>query len=184
VGQVTDGDAFAQFMSARYPALVRTADLLVGDRGRAEDLVQSALYRTLRAWPRLRAPEAAESYTRTTMVRLAGKWRRRRWTGELPAADPTPGQVTGAGGTVPSWREPDATVDTARALAALTPQQRAVLVLRYFDDLSEARTAEVLGCSVGTVKSRASRALAALRAEGLLGSYAADAAADEEVRYG
>lgn len=72
---------FSDFVAARYPALVRSAFLLVGDRGHAEDLVQSALYQTFRAWGRLRAIEAAEAYTRMTMIRLAGRWSLRRWRG-------------------------------------------------------------------------------------------------------
>jgi RNA polymerase sigma-70 factor (sigma-E family) len=153
-------DGFSEFVAARYPALARSAYLLVGDRGHAEDLVQSALIRTLTAWSRLRSPLAAESYTRTTMVRLAGRWARRRWLGEIPS-DRGPDLVD-------AGRDPDIGLDVHAALATLPWPQRAVLVLRYFDDLSEAETATVLRCSAGTVKSRSSRALAHLRSCGLL----------------
>ncbi|MCW2523088.1 MAG: polymerase sigma-E factor [Frankiales bacterium] len=157
--------AFAAFMAARYDALARSAYLLLGDRGHAEDLVQAALLKTYRAWDSLRAAQAAEAFTRTTMVRLAGRQARRRWRGEIPSDD---------FGADSAWITDDhqhrvpATLDVRRALRSLPLTQRAVLVLRYFDDLSEAQTAAVLGCSVGTVKSRANRGLARLRAEGLL----------------
>jgi RNA polymerase sigma-70 factor (sigma-E family) len=180
VYQVTDESDFTAFVTARYSALVRTAYLLVGDRGRAEDLVQSALYRCYRRWEQVRAPEAAEAYVRTAMVRLAGRWSRRRWRGEQPSDLSTRDEPARTG------PDPDTAIDTARALATLTPAQRAVLVLRYFDDLTEARTAELLGCSIGTVKSRANRGLAALRAAGVLGPQPepSDDDSDSEVRHG
>lgn len=152
-------DQFEQFVRARYPALVRTARGLVGPAA-AEDLVQSCLVKTGARWGRLRDPQAAEAYVRTTMYRLAGRWSARRWTGEIATGD------------VPEQSGPDATtsVDLAdalrRALARLPFDQRAVVLLRFYDDLSEQQTAAVLDCSVGTVKSRTSRALEALRAAG------------------
>lgn len=152
---------FAEFVRARYPRLLRTTYLLVGDRGLAEDLVQSGLLKTLGAWDRLTRTEAAEAYTRTTIVRLAGRWGRRRWRGEIPTSHLPDTGTTAAPDVV-------LTVDVRRALAGLPWEQRAVLVLRYFDDLSEADIAAALGCSVGTVKSRASRALTTLRRDGVL----------------
>lgn len=154
-----DADGFSGFVAARYEALARTAFLFTGDRGHAEDLVQSALIKTLRSWNRLADPAAAEAYTRTVMVRLAGRWSRRRWRGELPAE-----LVDDVG----SEADSASALDVRAALRALPWPQRAVLVLRYFDDLSESQTAAILGCSEGTVKSRSHRALAALRASGLL----------------
>jgi RNA polymerase sigma-70 factor (sigma-E family) len=151
---------FAQFVDARYAALVRSAYLLVGDRGHAEDVVQSALVKTLGAWPRLTAVEAAEAYTRTTMVRLAGRWGRRKWRGEIPTEELRDEPRLGSDAAT--------AVDVRAALAALPWAQRAVLVLRFLDDLSEQDTAAALGCSVGTVKSRTSRALATLRSSGVL----------------
>jgi RNA polymerase sigma-70 factor (sigma-E family) len=156
---------FADFVRSRYAALARSAYLLTGDRGHAEDLVQSALITTLKAWPRLAAVEAAESYARTTMLHLAQQAARRRWRREIPTdwrqlrdeAATDQRQLEGTAGSV----------DIRAALAALPWEQRAVLVLRFFDDLSERETAALLGCSEGTVKSRTSRALAKLRAAGV-----------------
>ena len=157
-----DDEEFASFMRGRYAALVRAGALLVGDTAAGEDLVQTALTKTAMRWDRLTDKGAAEAYTRTTMVRLAARWGRRKWRAELPAAELP--ELAGADET--------AAVDTvdalAGALARLPHQQRAVVVLRYYEQLSEQETAAALGCSVGTVKSRGSRALAALRADGLL----------------
>jgi RNA polymerase sigma-70 factor (sigma-E family) len=157
-------DEFADFVAARYRALVRRGLLLTGDSGHAEDLTQSALIRTYLAWGRLRDPANAESYARKTLVRLAVRARERRWRGEIAAArvpEPTSGTGTGA-------PQDDLVLDVRRALAGLPVGQRAVLMLRYLDDLSEADTARLLGIPVGTVKSRAARALASLRQTGLL----------------
>jgi RNA polymerase sigma-70 factor (sigma-E family) len=158
--RVQDHDDFTQFVLESYAALLRRAFLLVGDHGRAEDLVQTSLISIYPRWRRVKDPAA---YLRTVMVRTAIGWRRRRWNAELPA-DPVPDIES----------DPDRVDELAladvvrRALMSLTPDQRAVVVLRYFEDCSEAETARALGCSVGTVKSRASRAFAALRASGLL----------------
>ena len=157
-----DDEEFAAFMRGRYAALVRAGSLLVGNTAAGEDLVQTALTKTAMRWGRLADKGAAEAYTRTTMVRLAARWGGRRWRGEYPTA------------VLPETAAPDETVrlDTAdalaRALVRLPYQQRAVLVLRYYEQLSEQETAATLGCSLGTVKSRTSRALAALRADGFL----------------
>ena len=157
-------DEFAAFVAARYRALVRTGLLLIGDRGHAEDLAQSALIRTYLAWGRLRDPANAEAYARRTLIRLALRARQRRWTGEIAA-----GQVPGEGtGPAADAGRDDLVLDVRRALAALPAGQRAVLVLRYLDDQSEAETARLLGISPGTVKSRTARGLASLRQAGLL----------------
>ncbi len=152
-------EAFTAFAAARYRALVRTACLLVGDRGHAEDLVQTALVRTYAAWGRLEDPANAEAYARKTLVRAAGRWRARRWRGEVPTEE------------VPDSTAPEMADlrELHSALRRLPAAQRAVLVLRYYDDLTEAQTAAALGISVGTVKSRASRALAALREDETVG---------------
>jgi RNA polymerase sigma-70 factor (sigma-E family) len=143
--------AFGEFVAGRYASLVRTAFLLTGDRGHAEDPVQVALLRTFHAWGRLHAPESAEAYARTTMIRLASRWRCRRWTGEVASADvpdrDTPDHADGV----------DEVVRVRAALQALPWSQRAVLVLRFFDDLAESEVASLLNCRVGTVKSRTSR---------------------------
>jgi RNA polymerase sigma-70 factor (sigma-E family) len=158
-------DEFADFVAARYRALVRTGLGLTGDLGHAEDLAQSALIRTYLSWGRLREQASAEAYARRILVRLALRERQRRWHGELSAALlPEPARHLTAHGL----EHEDLALDVRRALAELPADQRAVLVLRYLDDQSEADTAAVLGISQGTVKSRASRGLATLRRTGLL----------------
>lgn len=159
---MVDDAAFAWFVASSHRPLLRSAYLLVADRGQAEDLVQETLFRTYLAWHRLRAREAALAYARTTLVRLAARRARRRWRGEVPDAD------AGLGAPPAMSRDVDLALDVRAALTRLPWGQRVVLVLRYFDDLSEAQTAAVLGCSLGTVKSRAGRGLQALRAAGVL----------------
>jgi RNA polymerase sigma-70 factor (sigma-E family) len=155
----SDEAAFRTLVATRGDALARTAYLLTGDWQRAEDLVQTALVTTWTHWSSLRDAGAAEAYARRCMARTNASWWRRRWTGEVPT------------GALPdtATSEPHDAVDVAvpvlRALAALTRRQRAAVVLRYFDDLSEAAVADVLGCSVGTVKSTVARALELLRAQ-------------------
>jgi RNA polymerase sigma-70 factor (sigma-E family) len=144
-------------VAARSFALRATAWLLSGDPGRAEDLVQETLARTWQAWPRIRRADNAESYVRKVMVNLNVSWWRRRWWRESPQAalPEQPGKdLTG---------QADLRDAVRRALAVLPPRQRAVLVLRYYEDWTEAQTAAALGCSVGTVKSQAHRAIARLR---------------------
>lgn len=150
-------DDFRAFVEREWAPLVRTAYLLTGDRGHAEDLVQAALEKTHRKWARISRMEAPVAYVRRTMVNTAISWRRRRRVSEVPllvadgpAADPY-GQV-------------DQRQQVLAALRTLPPRMRAVLVLRYFEDLGEADIADALGCSVGTVKSQASRGLDRLRA--------------------
>lgn len=155
-------EQFATFVRARTPALLRTAFLLTGDQHLAEDLVQSALTRTHRAWRRLRESDHAEAYTRKAMYHLQVSWWRRRrvresLTGELP-------EPRRRAGTADESSRVVTRLALLEALRTLSRGQRAVLVLRYFDDRSEAETAEVLGVGVGTVKSQTSRALARLRA--------------------
>ena len=150
---------FSEFVRSRTPALLRTAFLLTGDRHLAEDLVQDALARTHRALRRLADEGHYEAYTRTAMYHLhVSRWRRRRVAESLPgelaeAADPAGDHAAGV----------DLRISLHQALVRLGPRQRAVLVLRYFEDRSEAEAAELLGCSTGTVKSQTSKALARLR---------------------
>lgn len=148
---------FRKFVAARGSALQRTAYLLTGDWGHAEDLVQTTLMKTYLAWLRLGRIEAVEAYTRTVMVNTATSWWRRRWNGERPAAV-FPDRATAD--TTESFLEQDR---VWRFVSRLPPRQRAVLVLRYYEDLTEAETARVMGISVGTVKSHTARALSALR---------------------
>jgi RNA polymerase sigma-70 factor (sigma-E family) len=158
--RAAEEEEFAGFVTARYGNLLRYAYLLTADRGHAEDLVQDGLARTYAAWGRLAAPVAAEAYTRTTLVRLAVRARRRRWRGETPtsALPERPADET----------DPDLAESVRVALATLPADQRAVLVLRYYDDRTEREIADLLDCPPGTVKSRAARGLAALREAGLL----------------
>ena len=152
--------SFEEFVYARSGSLLRTALLLTGqNRAEAEDLLQLALERAYRHWPRVCRSGEPERYVRGILAHAsADRWRRlaRRAERPLPA--------TGEDPALPDHSAAVADRDyLLRALAALPPRQRAVLVLRYFDDLSEAETADMLGCSLGTVKSQAARGLARLR---------------------
>jgi RNA polymerase sigma-70 factor (sigma-E family) len=155
---------FADFVRDRYKGLVRYGFALLADLGRAEDLVQSSLVKTLRAWPRLTQSEdhrrAAESYTKVVMTRAAWRESRKPWRRETPTA-PLPEPTRSTVGDFESAIG-DADIVT-RALAALPTDQRVVLVLRYLEDMSEVATANLLKCPVGTVKSRSARALEAIR---------------------
>ena len=147
---------FREFVATRQSALVRTGRLLTGDWASGEDLVQAALVKTYLAWPRIKDQDAVEGYVRKTMARLAISWSRKKSWGERVTAQPPDRAVSDpdpAGADDPLWR----------AVRTLPPGQRAVLVLRFHADLSEADTAAELGISVGTVKSQTARALAALR---------------------
>ncbi len=150
---------FDSFVRGRTPALLRAAYLLTGDQHLAEDLVQSALARTHRHWAPLHHEGNPEAYTRKTMYHLqVSRWRRPKVAESMPGDLPEPGRGgyvhTGMAGTRLTLR---------RALLRLTPKQRAVLVLRFFEDHSEAETAELLGIAPGTVKSQTAKALARLR---------------------
>lgn len=146
---------FDEFVAARSGALLRTAYLLTRDHQLAEDLLQTSLTKAWFAWGRTHGnPEA---YVRKIVVNTYNSWWRRKWNGEQ-ATDELPD----AG--VPDGSDAVATGnDLWAAMGRLPRRQRAVVVLRYFEDLTEAQTAELLGCSVGTVKSQTSKALAKLR---------------------
>ncbi|MEI5673887.1 MULTISPECIES: SigE family RNA polymerase sigma factor [unclassified Nocardioides] len=153
-----DREAFAEFTVARGKALQRAAYLMVGDAALAQDLVQEALTKTYVAWPRLRDPANAEAYARKAITTTAISWfRRRSWserpTGQLPEIVSS-GSVAAVDERVWLWQ----------ALLELPVRQRAAVVLRYYEDLTEAQTAEAMGCAVGTVKSQVSAGLAKLRA--------------------
>ena len=153
---------FQDYMAARWPVLVRTAFLLTGDRFLAEDLAQTALTRVYASWRRVRRAGDVDAYVRRVLVNVnSGRFRKRRVAEHLVAV-PVDGRSH-----VP--HEPIAQRSALMAaMAELPPRQRAVVVLRYWEDLSEREVAEVLGCSVGTVKSQASNALARLRASAVL----------------
>ncbi|MFI0451654.1 SigE family RNA polymerase sigma factor [Actinomadura sp. 6N118] len=146
---------FRDWAGARLPALLRYAHLLTGDPHRAEDVVQTALTRTLLAWSRVHRKDDPEGYVRRTILRLVINDQRRSWREHLTASPPEP--------PPPRPAEPEERWAMRAALATLPPRQRAVLVLRYYEDMSEVQIAEALGCSPGTVKSQASKALAKLR---------------------
>ena len=160
-------EQFRSFVDARYPAMVRTATLLAGSRESGEDLLQEALLRSYLSWSRVRDVGAAEAYVRTTMVRLLIKDRRRRWSGEVPTEPETMGAF-GASGAAAAGDVATTGVAVRAALRRLPADQRAAIVLRFYADLSEAQIATELGVAAGTVKSRISRGMAALRSSGLL----------------
>lgn len=146
-------ETFAAFVAARSSALLRTAFLLTGDRQLAEDLVQIALVKAAGVWPRIAS--SPEPYVRRIVYNEnVSRWRRRR-IGEVSVAEMPE--------VVSTPVDSDTRLVVLAALARLTPKQRAVLVLRFFDDLTERQAAEVLGIGVGTVKSQTRQALERLR---------------------
>ncbi|MET0423252.1 MAG: SigE family RNA polymerase sigma factor [Actinoplanes sp.] len=151
---------YAQFVRTRTHALLRSAYLLTGDQHLAEDLVQEALARTHRAWQRLERTENAEAYARKIMYHAqVSLWRRAKVAEVLPGefdADRTPGDADPADAAV-------ARLTMRRALLALSSRQRAVVVLRFFEDHTEVEAAQLLGISVSTVKTQTARALERLR---------------------
>jgi RNA polymerase sigma-70 factor (sigma-E family) len=150
---------FQEFVRARWSRLVRTAYLLTGDAHHAEDLTQTALAKAYRSWRRVARSDNPEAYVRKMLVSCnSDRFRKRRVAEALTAAPP---EVAGRDEAVARADERSALLG---ALAGLPPKQRAVIVLRYWEDLSEAEVAEILGCSPGTVKSQASKGLAKLRA--------------------
>ena len=153
-----EAEGFAQFVEARRRALLRTAWLLTGDWALAEDLVQTALVRSWPRWERIWRRGDPEMYVRRVMVNTWAGWRRRRWRAEQPS-----GAVPDSPAAGDLAAEAALRVAVRGALGSLSDRQRAVLVLRVFDDLSEAQVAEVLGCAVGTVKSTLAHAVARLR---------------------
>ncbi len=153
--------SFSAFVAQRSRHLLHAAHLLTGDRHRAEDLLQTALARAYLRWDRIDEPEG---YVRRAMVNAHTDWWRRKPWREQPTE------------VLPETAGPDETAaydvraQVLSALATLSPRQRAVVVLRYYEGLSEAEIAGVLGCSPGTVKSAASRAMVALRRHPGLGT--------------
>jgi RNA polymerase sigma-70 factor (sigma-E family) len=149
---------FQEFVRARWSHLVRTAYLLTGDVHHAEDLTQTALAKAYRSWRRVSRADHPEAYVRRMLVTCnSDRFRKRRVAEALTAAPPETARPDEA----VSWADERSAL--LGALAGLPPKQRAVVVLRYWEDLSEAEVAEVLGCSTGTVKSQASKGLAKLR---------------------
>lgn len=155
---------FDRFVASHASELLRVGYLVVGDLAEAEDLVQESLLRVARRWPRVQRMEHPDAYARRILVNLAldGKKRRTREREELASDDRLP-FVELAENAAANITAVEAQSELIAALAALPPRQRAVLVLRYFEDLSVAQVAAILDCSLGTVKSTASRGLARLR---------------------
>lgn len=152
-------DEFREFVIVRSPSLLRAAWLLTGNEASAHDLVQVTLLKAWSRWERVIRADAPEAYVRKVLMSTFLTWRRRRWHGEL-AVPELPELATSAD----EISRADVRASVAAALRALPPRQRAVVVLRYFADLTEAQAAMALGCSVGTVKSQTARALARLKA--------------------
>jgi RNA polymerase sigma-70 factor (sigma-E family) len=148
---------FEEFVVAALPGLLRFGVVLTGDRHRADDLVQTALVKTMRRWRSI-DHEQPVAYVRRVMVNThVSWWRRGRGESLLPAGF----DVAARGDAESTYDDQD---QLARGLAALPPRQRAVVVLRYYAGLSEAEIAETLGCAPGTVKSQAAKAMRTLRA--------------------
>lgn len=154
--------SFEQFVSTRSSSLWRSAWMLTGDAQKGEDLLQTALLKAWRRWERIARDGSVEGYVRRCLVTTYTDWWRRAWNRELPS-DALPERVATSDTDLVELRQ-----DVLSALATLTRGQRAVVVLRYFDDLTEAQTADALGVSIGTVKSQTARALVALRSSPLL----------------
>jgi RNA polymerase sigma-70 factor (sigma-E family) len=160
---VRSPEGFEEFVAIASPRLLRMAFLLTRDAGHAEDLLQTALARAWRAWHRIDGDP--EPYVRRIIVTSHATWWRRRWRGEEPTGElpERPGE------------SPQAAVDERewlwQALGRLPRRQRTVLVLRFYEDLTEAQVAGLLGCSVGTVKSQASKALAKLRLDDTITTF-------------
>ena len=150
----SDADAFDAFVRARLPALLRFAYALTGDPHTAADLVQDALERTGMRWHRIERQGDPEGYVRRAILNgRISRWRKHR---RETLVDCVPERVT-------SYDVPSRDDQLWQLLATLPPRQRAVLVLRYYEDMSEVQIAATLGCSPGTVKSQSSKALAKLR---------------------
>ncbi len=146
---------FDDFVAARSSRLLRTSYLLTRDHGLAEDLLQTALTKAWFAWPRVSGDP--EPYVRKVIVNTYASWWRRRWNGEHPS-DEMPESASND-----HAEDSSTSHDLWEALGRLPRRQRAIVVLRFFEDLTEGETARLLDCSVGTVKSQASKALAKLR---------------------
>jgi RNA polymerase sigma-70 factor (sigma-E family) len=155
---VVDRTSYYEFVAARSDRLLRTAFMLTRDWAHAEDLLQEAMTKAWFAWWRVSGDP--EAYVRKIIVTTyITWWRRRRWRAEVPTPEPpdeaTADETRGADERDALWR----------ALGRLPAGQRTVIVLRYYEDLTETRTAEVMGCSIGTVKSQTAKALAKLRVD-------------------
>lgn len=150
-------DEFSQYVAARLGQFRRLAFLLCQDWHRADDLVQATITRLYVHWPRASALDHTDAYARTILVREFVGEQRSGWARRVHLHGVTPDRPV-------EVADADAVLDVRAALAALPPRQRATLVLRFYCDLSVEQTAELLGCSAGTVKSQTAKGIAALRA--------------------
>ena len=156
VGSDVGSDSFGEFVAAALPGLLRFGHMLTGDPREAEDLVQEALVRSLRRWRTVRADDPSR-YVRRAMVNThITRWR--RWESRVRLGTPPDGSAED-----PALSRTDDWDRLRRALAQLPVRQRTVLVLRYYEDLPDARIAELMDCAPGTVRSQAARGLTALR---------------------
>src|ERR1700690_508761 len=163
-----DDPGFRDYVSSRSPALLRTAYLLTGNRSDAEDLLQVALAKTYLAWRRIEDFSSLDGYVRRAMVNTHISWWRRRRVEEYPTNE-TPDQPV-----QDNVDDSEMHDSLSRALRRLPERMRAAVVLRYYEDMSEAEIAGVLGVSLGTVKSTVSRAVAKLRIDAeLIGDFGA-----------
>jgi RNA polymerase sigma-70 factor (sigma-E family) len=151
-----DRAGFTDFVSAEQAALLRLAVLLTGDRGHAEDLVQIALMKSYRHWARISRSGTPSAYVRRVLVTSHTSWRRRLATTEQ-VMETLPERADPAGMPDPEDEE------LRHALRSLPPRMRTALVLRFYEDLSEQRTAELMGCSASTVNTQTARGLTRLR---------------------
>ena len=152
-------DDFDEFVRARRLTLLRTATLLTGDQHAAEDLVQETLVRAAQRWPTIAAGHSPDAYVRRILYTRsidAWRWRRRQ-------ADPMLSHDRWNPAASHETDRSDTRVTLAQALRRLTPKQRAVLVIRFYEDRTEVEAARILGCSVNTVKSQTRHALGRLR---------------------
>jgi RNA polymerase sigma-70 factor (ECF subfamily) len=157
--RATDRARFDDFVAARYDSLCRSAYVLCGDVHHAEDLVQTVFLRLHRSWARAQRADDLDAYVYVMLANAHRSWRSRRWHGEAPSE-----ALPDAAQDVPAEEVVDDRDRLVRALRGLGRDHREVLVLRFIAGLSEERTAAALNVTVGTVKSRTSRALAAIRA--------------------
>jgi RNA polymerase sigma-70 factor (sigma-E family) len=171
-GQTPSGDGsddgFDRFMAARWPRVLRSAYLLTGGQHDAEDLAQTAFVRVCAAWGRVRRADNPDAYLQRVLMNCHRERFRKRRVPEHPVAA-VPEGLRLVRDHADVYGERSALM---AALGDLGPRQRAVIVLRYYEDLTEAQTAEVLGCAVGTVKSQTAKALARLRAHGRIADFA------------
>lgn len=174
LSQVDAPPSFRDFVAARATSLWRTAYLLTHDHHLAEDLLQTALTKAWQVWPRVEGNP--EPYVRKILVNTYTSWWRRKWTGEQPT------EVLPESAGEDAHAIADVGHDLWQAMNRLPRRMRAVVVLRYLEDLSEAETARLLDCSVGTVKSQAAKGLARLRIDPALGpdDTTATAASEKE----